>query len=108
MATRRCRRLLMALEPVRRPSGRRLQFAILSKGYRLYDTYCASCHGDDGNGVHPEDLLEPAMVAPPIGAETVARLGSQATRAKALHMLRRESGACRTSATRSPRKSCWT
>ena len=32
------------------------------------------------------------MVAPPIGAETVARLGSHATRAKALHMLRRESG----------------
>jgi mono/diheme cytochrome c family protein len=64
----------------------------LSKGYRLYDTYCASCHGDDGNGVHPEDLLELAMVAPPIGAETVARLGLQATRAKTLHMLRRESG----------------
>ncbi len=64
----------------------------LSKGYRLYDTYCASCHGDDGNGVHPEDLLEPALVAPPIGAETVVRLGPQATRTQALHMLRRESG----------------
>jgi mono/diheme cytochrome c family protein len=64
----------------------------LSKGYRLYDTYCAACHGDDGRGVHPEDLLPPAMPAPRLGADTVARLGPRATRAKVLHMLRRESG----------------
>jgi mono/diheme cytochrome c family protein len=64
----------------------------LSKGYRLYDTYCASCHGDDGSGVQPEDLVEPSVVAPPIGVGTVAGLGSKATRAKVLHMLRRESG----------------
>ncbi len=64
----------------------------LSKGYRLYDTYCAACHGDDGRGVHPEDLLPPATEAPVIGADTVARLGPQATRAEVLHMLRRESG----------------
>jgi mono/diheme cytochrome c family protein len=64
----------------------------LSKGYRLYDTYCASCHGDDGRGVHPEDLLPPSTRAPQIGADTVARLGRQETRAKVLHMLRRESG----------------
>lgn len=64
----------------------------LSKGYRLYDTYCAACHGDDGRGVHPEDLLPPAMKAPVIGADTVARLGADGTRAKVLHMLRRESG----------------
>ncbi len=64
----------------------------LSKGYRLYDTYCASCHGDDGRGVHPEDLLPPAMPAPHIGDETVARLGQGAIRSQVLHMLRRESG----------------
>jgi mono/diheme cytochrome c family protein len=64
----------------------------LSKGYRLYDTYCASCHGDDGRGVHPEDLLPPSMPAPHIDAETVKRLGPAETRAKVLHMLRRESG----------------
>jgi mono/diheme cytochrome c family protein len=64
----------------------------LSKGYRLYDTYCASCHGDDGRGVHPEDLLTPSLVAPTIGAETVARLGPKTTRARAMHMLRRELG----------------
>jgi mono/diheme cytochrome c family protein len=64
----------------------------LSKGYRLYDTYCAACHGDDGQGVHPEDLLPPATAAPHLGADTVARLGPQATRAKILHMLQRESG----------------
>lgn len=64
----------------------------LSKGYRLYDTYCAACHGDDGRGVHPEDLLPPATPAPVIGAETVRRLGPAATRRRVLHMLRRESG----------------
>jgi len=64
----------------------------LSKGYRLYDTYCAACHGDDGRGVHPEDLLPPAIPAPRLGAETVARLGPKATRTELLHMLRRESG----------------
>lgn len=64
----------------------------LSKGYRLYDTYCASCHGDDGQGVHPEDLLPPSTPAPRIGADTVARLGPRRTRTQVLHMLRRESG----------------
>jgi mono/diheme cytochrome c family protein len=64
----------------------------LSKGYRLYDTYCASCHGDDGRGVHPEDLLAPSLVAPAIGADTVTRLGPKKTRERALHMLRRELG----------------
>ena len=64
----------------------------LSKGYRLYDTYCASCHGDDGHGVHPEDLLPPAMKAPVLGAVTFDRLSPKAARAKVLHMVRRESG----------------
>ncbi len=64
----------------------------LSKGYRLYDTYCASCHGDDGRGVHPEDLLPPSVPAPVIGAETLARLGADGTRLKVRHMLQRESG----------------
>ncbi len=42
--------------------------------------------------MHPEDLLPPSTPAPAIGAETVRRLGPTATRARVLHMLRRESG----------------
>jgi mono/diheme cytochrome c family protein len=64
----------------------------LSKGYRLYDTYCAACHGDDGRGVHPEDLLPPSTPAPLIDAAALARLGPAGTRARVLHMLQRESG----------------
>lgn len=64
----------------------------LSKGYRLYDTYCGACHGDDGRGVHPEDLLPPSTPAPPIDAAALARLGPAGTRARVLHMLQRESG----------------
>jgi mono/diheme cytochrome c family protein len=64
----------------------------LSKGYRLYDTYCASCHGDDGRGVHPEDQLAPSVPAPHLDGAVLARLGPKAARAKILHMLRRESG----------------
>jgi len=64
----------------------------LSKGYRLYDTFCASCHGDDGRGVHPEDLLSPSMVAPRLDGGTLKRLSPTAARAKILHMVRRESG----------------
>lgn len=64
----------------------------LSKGYRLYDTYCAACHGDDGLGVHPEDQLPPSIPAPPLDAAMLARLGPAKTRARTLHMLQRESG----------------
>lgn len=64
----------------------------LSKGYRLYDTYCASCHGDDGLGVHPEDRLPPSIPAPPLDAAALTRLGPARTRERTLHMLRRESG----------------
>ncbi len=64
----------------------------LSKGYRLYDTHCASCHGDDGRGVHPEDLLPPSVPAPVIGTPMLTRLGPDGTRAKVRHMLQRESG----------------
>lgn len=64
----------------------------LSKGYRLYDTYCASCHGDDGLGVHPEDLLPPSIAAPPLDAAALARLGPAGVRTRVRHMLQRESG----------------
>ncbi len=64
----------------------------LSKGYRLYDTYCASCHGDDGRGVAAEDRLSPAIAAPVLGAQTPQRLGPTAYHARILHMLRREQG----------------
>lgn len=65
---------------------------LLSKGYRLYDTYCAACHGDDGWGVQPEDLLPPATQAPPLHSRTLARLGPEEQRARVLHMLRCERG----------------
>jgi len=65
---------------------------LLSKGYRLYDTYCAGCHGDDGRGVHPEDRLPPATVAPALGAEQIAQLGARERQGKVLHMVRRERG----------------
>jgi len=64
----------------------------LSKGYRLYDTYCASCHGDDGRGVDAEDRMPPAVEAPVLDAGTATRLGPKAYRARILHMLRREQG----------------
>ena len=64
----------------------------LSKGYRLYDTYCASCHGDDGLGVHPEDRLPPSIPAPPLDAAALTRLGPAKLRERTLHMLQRESG----------------
>lgn len=65
---------------------------LLSKGYRLYDTYCAGCHGDDGHGVHPEDRLPPMTVAPALGAREIARLGSRQRQGRVLHMVRRERG----------------
>lgn len=64
----------------------------LSKGYRLYDTYCASCHGDDGRGVAVEDGLPPVTEAPVLDAGTAPRLGPKAYRTRILHMLRREQG----------------
>ena len=64
----------------------------LSRGYRLYDTYCASCHGDDGRGVAAEDRLPPAVPAPVLSARTAERLGPARYRDAILHMLRREQG----------------
>jgi len=64
----------------------------LSPGYRLYDTYCAACHGEGGQGVHPEDALAPAVAAAPLNAARLARLGADERRAKVLHMLQREQG----------------
>jgi mono/diheme cytochrome c family protein len=56
----------------------------LSEGFRLYDTYCAACHGDDGQGLYSEDLLPPATAAPPLRAPF--------SRPQILHMFRREQG----------------
>ncbi len=64
----------------------------LSPGYRLYDTYCAACHGEGGQGVHPEDALAPAIAAPALTAAGLARLTPDERRAKVLHMLEREQG----------------
>lgn len=56
----------------------------LSDGFRVYDTYCADCHGDDGAGPYTDALAPSATAAPPIA-------GSY-PRAKLLHMLDRERG----------------
>jgi len=36
----------------------------LSDGFALYDTRCAACHGDDGQGLYSRDLIPPATAAP--------------------------------------------
>jgi mono/diheme cytochrome c family protein len=65
---------------------------LLSPGYRVYDTYCAGCHGDDGRGVHPEDRLAPAVAAPAIDPASLGALTEAERRARILHMFRREQG----------------
>lgn len=65
---------------------------VLSPGYRLYDTYCASCHGDDGRGVDAEDALAPAVAGPALDPANLARLQPAARREKVLHMFERERG----------------
>ncbi len=56
----------------------------LSDGFRVYDTSCAGCHGDDGEGLYTDELVPPAPVAPPIAGPY--------PRVKLLHMLDRERG----------------
>ena len=65
---------------------------VLSPGHRLYGTYCAGCHGDDGRGVHPEDLLPPAIAAPPLDSARLASMSPAKRRQRVLHMFRRERG----------------
>ncbi len=65
---------------------------LLSPGYRLYDTYCASCHGDDGRGVHPEDALPPSIAAPPLDVRRLAAMPAGRRRAAVVHMFERERG----------------
>jgi mono/diheme cytochrome c family protein len=56
----------------------------LSDGFAVYDTRCASCHGDDGQGIYSDDVIPPAVAAPPLrGAYPRDRL---------LSMLLRERG----------------
>lgn len=38
----------------------------LSEGYAVYDARCAACHGDDGRGLSTDDLVPPAIAAPPL------------------------------------------
>lgn len=64
----------------------------LSRGYRLYDTYCAGCHGDDGAGLPAEDVMLPAVQAPPLRGDTLARLSPGELRTQVQHMLARERG----------------
>jgi mono/diheme cytochrome c family protein len=56
----------------------------LSDGFQVYDTHCAACHGDDGQGQYSEDAIPPATAAPP--------LRGPYPRAALVHMLRRERG----------------
>jgi mono/diheme cytochrome c family protein len=57
----------------------------LSDGFALYDTRCAACHGDDGQGLYSRDLIGPATIAPPLD-------GGPYPRDRLLAMLRRERG----------------
>jgi mono/diheme cytochrome c family protein len=57
----------------------------LSDGFALYDTRCAACHGNDGQGIYSRDLIPPAAIAPPLG-------GGPYPRDRLLAMLRRERG----------------
>ena len=56
----------------------------LSDGFRVYDTYCAACHGDDGQGIYSVDVPAPASAAPP--------LRGPYPRSVIVHMVRRERG----------------
>ncbi len=56
----------------------------LSDGFAVYDTRCAACHGDDGQGLYSADVIPPAIAAPP--------LQGTYPRARLLSMLRRERG----------------
>jgi mono/diheme cytochrome c family protein len=56
----------------------------LSDGFALYDTRCAACHGDDGQGIYSRDVVPPAVAAP--------ALSGPYPRERLLGMLRRESG----------------
>ncbi|MCC6849666.1 MAG: c-type cytochrome [Deltaproteobacteria bacterium] len=56
----------------------------LSDGFRVYDGYCADCHGDDGEGAYTDELVPPASPAPTIAGRY--------PRAVLLHMLERGRG----------------
>ncbi len=56
----------------------------LSDGFAIYDTRCAACHGDDGQGIYSRDVVPPAIAAPPLRAPY--------PRDRLLAMLRRERG----------------
>jgi mono/diheme cytochrome c family protein len=64
----------------------------LSTGAQLYGTYCAACHGEDGQGADARRSAPAMSAAPPLDAGTLQRLGPKAARAKVLHMVRREAG----------------
>jgi mono/diheme cytochrome c family protein len=57
----------------------------LSDGFAIYDSRCAACHGDDGQGVYSRDLVAPVTAAPPLE-------NGPYPRARLLAMLRRERG----------------
>jgi mono/diheme cytochrome c family protein len=61
-----------------------------SPGFRIYDTYCAVCHGEDGGGTSPAPTRPPVLTAPPLTSARLARLPPAERRAKILHMLERE------------------
>lgn len=56
----------------------------LSDGFAVYDTHCASCHGNDGRGISSDDLIPPVVAAPP--------LRGPYARAQLRTMLRRDTG----------------
>lgn len=77
-----------AIPALRQPDDARALVAyvrLLSPGYRLYDRYCASCHGEDGRA---DEVVDPGRVRPlAFDRAWLAKQDPEALRTKVWHML---------------------
>ncbi|HEY2386533.1 MAG TPA: c-type cytochrome [Candidatus Binatia bacterium] len=65
---------------------------LLSPGHRLYDTYCASCHGDDGKGADVGEPAPQAASVPPLDIARLKAMPAPRRRTAVLHMFERAQG----------------